>query len=283
MVNAGGQTAIMTFVGWARRAQERADGKEYEKTGDGVPAPGYTPRGSSPSSRHHHRSGFAGTMPITLLDIVLIVVMLVSGLLAMVRGFMREVLSITAWLLAAAATLYSYAKLLPLAKQYFNNDIVAAVAVVGGVFLVTLLVVSVLTIRISDMVLDSRVGALDRTLGFLFGLARGLVIVVVAFQFFTWLVPDRSQPEWVRSAKSRVVLAGTGQWLMSMLPDDPESTILKKLKKPKPEDTDNPDAPPPADQHGELGNPADKFVDAGYDRGGRIGMPQLVEALKVAR
>ena len=183
-------------------------------------------------------------MPITLLDIVLIVVMLVSGLLAMVRGFMREVLSITAWVLAAAATLYSYAKLLPLAKQYFNNDIVAAVAVVGGVFLVTLLVVSVLTIRISDMVLDSRVGALDRTLGFLFGLGRGLIIVVVAFQFFTWLVPDRSQPEWVRSAKSRVVLAGTGQWLMSMLPDDPESTILKKLKKPRPEDTDNPDAPP---------------------------------------
>jgi membrane protein required for colicin V production len=221
-------------------------------------------------------------MPITLLDIVLIVVMLVSGLLAMVRGFMREVLSITAWLLAAAATLYSYAKLLPLAKQYFNNDIVAAVAVVGGVFLVTLLVVSVLTIRISDMVLDSRVGALDRTLGFLFGLARGLVIVVVAFQFFTWLVPDRSQPEWVRSAKSRVVLAGTGQWLMSMLPDDPESTILKKLKKPRPEDTDNPDAPP-AGQHGQLGNPADKLVDAGYDRGGRIGMPQSVEALKVAR
>jgi membrane protein required for colicin V production len=189
-------------------------------------------------------------MPITLLDIVLIVVMLVSGLLAMVRGFMREVLSITAWVLAAAATLYSYGKLLPLAKQYFNNDIVAAIVVVGGVFLVTLLVVSVLTIRISDMVLDSRVGALDRTLGFLFGLGRGLVIVVVAFVFFTWLVPDRSQPEWVKSAKSRVVLVGAGQWLMSMLPDDPESTILNKLKK-HPEDTDNPGTASP-DQHSEL-------------------------------
>ena len=82
-------------------------------------------------------------MPITLLDIVLIVVMLVSGLLAMVRGFMREVLSIIAWVLAAVATLYSYAKLLPYAKQYFNNDMVAAVAVIGGVFLVTLLVVSI--------------------------------------------------------------------------------------------------------------------------------------------
>jgi len=131
-------------------------------------------------------------MPLTLLDIVLLAVMLVSGLLAMVRGFMREVLSITAWVVAAGATLYSYTKLLPYAKQYFNNDIVAAIAVIGGVFLITLLIVSVFTIRISDMVLDSRVGALDRTLGFLFGLGRGLIIVVVAFLFFTWLVPDRS-------------------------------------------------------------------------------------------
>ena len=193
-------------------------------------------------------------MPITLLDIVLILVMLISGLLAMVRGFMREVLSIIAWILAAGATLYSYSKLLPLAKQYFNNDIVAAVAVVGGVFLLTLLVVSVLTVRLSDMVLDSRVGALDRTMGFLFGLARGLVIVVVAFTFFTWLVPDRSQPEWVKGAKSRVVLTGTGQWLMSMLPEDPEATILKRLKRPKPGETDTPDSAP--DQHGELGRPA---------------------------
>ena len=214
-------------------------------------------------------------MPITLLDIVLIAVMLISGLLAMVRGFMREVLSITAWILAAAATLYSYSKLLPLAKQYFNNDIVAAVAVVGGVFLVTLLVVSVLTIRISDMVLDSRVGALDRTLGFLFGLARGLIIVVVAFQFFIWLVPDRSQPEWVRGAKSRVVLTSTGIWLMSMLPDDPESTILKKLKRPRPEDADQPETP---GQRGQLFDPADKLAGAGYDRGSRIGIRQLVEA-----
>jgi membrane protein required for colicin V production len=190
-------------------------------------------------------------MPITLLDIVLIVVMLISGLLAMVRGFMREVLSITAWILAAVATLYSYGKLLPYAKEYFNSDIVAAVAVVGSVFLITLLVVSVLTIKVSDMVLDSRVGALDRTLGFLFGLGRGLIIVVVAFQFFTWLVPDRSQPEWVKSAKSRVVLAGTGQWLISMLPEDPENTILNKLKRPRPEDTETPDATPDQ-QHSEL-------------------------------
>ncbi len=175
-------------------------------------------------------------MPVTLLDIILIGVMLVSALLAMIRGFMREVLSIAAWVIAALVTLYSFSKLLPLAKTYFNNDIVAYAVVIGGTFLGTLLVVSVITVRFSDMVLDSRVGALDRTMGFLFGLARGLVIVVVAFLFFAWLVPDRSQPEWIRSAKSRVVLQGTGDWLMSMLPEDLDATISKRLKKPKPEE-----------------------------------------------
>src|SRR6202049_3345062 len=183
-------------------------------------------------------------MPITLLDVILIGVMLISAVLAMIRGFMREILSIAAWVLAALATLYSYAKLLPYAKSYVNNDIVATAGVVAGTFLLTLLLVSVVTVRFSDMVLDSRVGALDRTLGFLFGLARGLIIVVVAFLFFAWLVPPRTQPTWVANAKSKVVLQSTGDWLMSMLPDGPETTILKRLKRPKIEDGEPQDAQP---------------------------------------
>jgi membrane protein required for colicin V production len=199
-------------------------------------------------------------MPITLLDIILLAVMLISGLLALIRGFMREILSIGAWGVAAVVTLYSYGRVLPLAKQYFNSDMVAAGVSAGGIFLGTLLIVSIITARVSDMVLDSRVGALDRTLGFLFGLGRGLVIVVVAFLFFAWLVPDRSQPEWVRSAKSKVVLQNTGQWLMSMLPDDPESTILKRLKRNKPEDQDQPETP--AGGRSSLGAPAGRFAAA---------------------
>src|ERR1700743_3825282 len=135
-------------------------------------------------------------MPITILDLVLLGVMLISGLLAMVRGFMREILSIAAWGTAAIVTLYSFGKLLPTAKAYFNNDTVASIVVVAGVFLGTLIVVSVITVRISDMVLDSRIGALDRTLGFLFGLARGLVIVVVAVLVFNSLVAGRRPPGW---------------------------------------------------------------------------------------
>ena len=205
-------------------------------------------------------------MPITILDLVLLGVMLISGLLAMVRGFMREVLSIAAWGTAALVTLYSFGKLLPTAKTYFSNDTLASIAVVAGVFIGTLIIVSVITVRISDMVLDSRIGALDRTLGFLFGLARGLLIVVVAFLFFTWLVPEKQRPDWVTGAKSRVVLQGTGDWLLSLLPDDPENTILKRFKKNKPEDEQT-----DADQ------PAPAIGGDGYSKPARDSLKKLIE------
>src|SRR4029434_4685196 len=159
------------------------------------------------------------------LDIILLIVMLISGLLAMIRGFMREILSIGAWGVAAVVTLYSYSRVLPMAKQYFTSDTVATAVSVGGVFLATLLIVSIITARISDMVLDSRVGALDRTLGFLFGLGRGLVIVVVAFLFFAWLVPGPKQPDGVRNAKSLEVLNKTGEWLQALLPQDMDNYL----------------------------------------------------------
>ena len=218
-------------------------------------------------------------MPLTLLDIILLVVMLISGILAMVRGFMREVLSIASWAAAALLTVYAYPKLLPMAKQYVANDMAASAVVIGGVFLGTLLVVSVITIKISDMILDSRVGALDRTLGFLFGLARGLLIVVVAFLFFVWLVPERSQPDWVKNAKSRAVLENTGKAIMSILPDDPEGLLRQFKRKRDGEEPAEPPAEPPArPQRGAGTDKADPDEQRGYARGDRVGMQRLLES-----
>jgi membrane protein required for colicin V production len=210
-------------------------------------------------------------MPITILDLVLLAVMLISGLLAMVRGFMREILSIAAWGAAALLTLYAYPKLLPTAKTYFSSDTIATAVVIAGVFIGTLIVVSIVTVRISDMILDSRIGALDRTLGFLFGLARGLLIVVVAYQFFIWLVPDKQRPDWVTAAKSRTVLQGTGDWLMALLPDDPENTILKRFKKTKP-DEEQTDA-----------EPATAPAADGYSKPARDSLKKLIEGKPAAK
>jgi membrane protein required for colicin V production len=171
-------------------------------------------------------------MPIALLDFIVLGIVLISALLAMVRGFTREVLSIASWAAAAAATLYFLPDVRDWARAQLNlqPEILADVIAGAGIFLITLLLVSLVTMRLSDFILDSRVGPFDRALGFLYGGARGLLLAVVAFLFFNWLVPERSQPGWVVDSASKPILESTGESLLAMLPDDPEATILKQLK-----------------------------------------------------
>jgi membrane protein required for colicin V production len=232
-------------------------------------------------------------MTPTPLDFGLLAVMLISGVLAMVRGFMREVLSIASWVIAAVVTLYGYSRVLPFVKQYVQNDLFATGIAVGGLFLLTLLVVSLFTVKISDLVLDSRIGALDRSLGFLFGLARGLVIMVVAFLFFTWLVPAKTEPDWVKNARSRPILQSTGDWIKSVLPDDPENAILQRLRKPRGDDqTPAPDTnpaptPPGRTDRGTNPNPSQTNTknptEPAYKRNDRAGVNQLIESTRASQ
>jgi len=171
-------------------------------------------------------------MPITLLDGILLAIMLVSAVLAMIRGFSREVLSIVSWIAAAGAAFYLYAQLTPSVQQYVpsiaSNETVANIIAAAVVFLVTLIFVSVITMKIADFIIDSRIGALDRTLGFVFGAVRGMLLVTVALLFFNWLVPE-DQPTWVAEAKSKQMLESIGERIVALLPEDPEGTILDRL------------------------------------------------------
>jgi membrane protein required for colicin V production len=166
------------------------------------------------------------------LDLGLIVVVLISAFLAMLRGFTREVLAIASWGAAAVAAIYLHPLVLPYVKPYIAKDVIALAVAAAAVFFVTLIAVSLITVKLSDAILDSKVGALDRSLGFLFGAVRGLLLCVIAFVFFNWLVPVQTQPQWVKTARMRPLLQATGDQLMAVLPDDPEG-LLNKLKKPK--------------------------------------------------
>lgn len=184
-------------------------------------------------------------LPVTALDLVVLGVVLLSALLAAVRGFTREVLAIGSWVAAAAAAYVFHPMVLPYAKEYIPNAQLALAASIAAVFLGTLVIVSFITVRISDLILDSKIGALDRTLGFLFGAARGLLIAVIAFVFFDRLVGEKQQPDWVRTAKLRPVLKETGDQIIAILPDDPESMIAKwKAKKRLEGDQGDPGEPP---------------------------------------
>jgi membrane protein required for colicin V production len=170
-------------------------------------------------------------MPITLLDGILVGFTLVSAMLAMVRGFSREILSIASWIAAAAAAFFFYKPLLPYIQPYIDNPQIAMAASAGAVFIVALIIVTLVTMKIADAIIDSRVGALDRTLGFLYGAARGILVVAVALLFFDWLVGARP-PAWIAEAKSRPLLESIGQKIEDMLPDDPENSILKRFSPP---------------------------------------------------
>ena len=102
-------------------------------------------------------------MSLTILDLIVIGAVVLSALLAAVRGFTREVLSIASWVAAAVAAWSLHPMLLPFVQQHVKQDTIALVIAIAAILLVTLVIVSLITARISDFVLDSRIGALDRT------------------------------------------------------------------------------------------------------------------------
>ncbi len=169
-------------------------------------------------------------MPFTLLDGILLLVVLISAVLAMIRGFTREVFSIASWVAAAAAAYFLWDKVLPYVQRYIDDEKIALGITIAGIFFITLLVVSLITMRISDFVLDSRAGPLDRMLGFGFGAVRGLILVIIAVLFINFFIAPDKQPEWIAMAKSKPWLNSLGQDLMNRLPEDPEAEIMQRLR-----------------------------------------------------
>ena len=164
------------------------------------------------------------------LDLAVIAIVLVSASLSMLRGFSREVLAIASWAAAAAAAYSFYPLVVPYLTPYIHKDIIAQASAAAIVFFATLIIVSLITVRLSDAILDSKIGALDRTLGFLFGVVRGFLLAVVAFAIFNWLVSEKQQPEWVRTAKTRPVLTDTADKIVAMLPEDAAATVDAWIK-----------------------------------------------------
>jgi membrane protein required for colicin V production len=219
-------------------------------------------------------------MPVTILDIIVIAVVLISAVLAMVRGFVREVLSVASWVAAAGAAYLGYKSVFPMVQPYFESKTLAVIVSAAAIFFVALVVASYITMKIADFVIDSRIGAVDRALGFVFGAVRGVLLLVVALLFFNWLVP--SPPAWVTAARSKPFLDNLGERIMAALPPDAEAAIMKKLRG---NDAAAGEQTPPAD-NGEP--PADDNPDAAaapapapsaqtYANGQRKGLDQLIE------
>jgi membrane protein required for colicin V production len=158
---------------------------------------------------------------MTWVDGVVLAVLLLSAGLAYFRGMVREVLGVGAWIGAAIAGLVAQPSVTPLVLDYVQPDWLAAGVAVGAVFLVVLIVLKILIHWLAGHVQRSALGGVDRALGFVFGLARGAFVVVLAYIVAGLAVPAMERwPEAVRQARSLPLAADGARWVVDKLPPD---------------------------------------------------------------
>lgn len=154
--------------------------------------------------------------PLTIADGAVLAVLVLSGLLAFARGFVQEVLSVAAWIGAIVVAVFALPSVRPLAQQLIDQPLVADIAAGGVIFLVALIVLSILTGMIARRVKASQLSAVDRSLGFLFGVARGALVVCLAYLAVAWLVPKQEHPAWLQNARSLPLVESGADWLKSV-------------------------------------------------------------------
>jgi len=155
---------------------------------------------------------------LTVVDWIVIGVVAVSALLAMVRGFVKEVLSVFAWVGAILGTLYGFGLARQIAAKFIEWPQVADIVAGVVLFVAIIVALSMISSAIGKAVQATQFNLLDRSLGLLFGLLRGAVVVCLAYLLLSLVLPVKEQPEYIRKAKL-IGLAETGaEWLYKLVP-----------------------------------------------------------------
>lgn len=166
---------------------------------------------------------------LTAFDVGVGILVLISAILATARGLTREVLSLVTWAGSAGIAVYMWKYHPEIAEGFIRDPLIAQVATVVVTFIVCLIVLHLITMRIADFVVDSRIGPLDRTLGFVFGVARGILIAVVVVVFGLWLIPNAETMPWIAGSKTLTPLQNVGSSIEAALPPDMETWLTNML------------------------------------------------------
>ncbi|MGC6471298.1 MAG: CvpA family protein [Parvibaculales bacterium] len=174
------------------------------------------------------------------LDIVIVVVVSVSTAIAVLRGFTKEVLSITGWVLALLGTLYSFPLTKPLARDFISPDWLADGIVLMLTFILILIGFNLVAHVFSKQIKKSNFGGLDRILGAAFGVLRGLLVLVFAYYVVLLLLPYEEHPGWLKDGKLMPFVQASTTGIMRLIPienlSDRIPTIDEMLSEPGYED-----------------------------------------------
>lgn len=153
-------------------------------------------------------------LPLNMFDFAVIGVVLVSAVIAFARGFVREILSVAAFIAAALAALWASPQVAPSVRDFVQPDWLAMLAVVVGIFLAVFIGVTMITHSLTSMLhRGDQVGFIDRVLGLGFGLARG--VFFIALFVIMWTSAIAPSPDFMRDAYTCDLSVKTAQAIQS--------------------------------------------------------------------
>lgn len=155
---------------------------------------------------------------MTWADGVAIGIVVLSGLLALARGFVREVLGIGAWIGAALAAFAFYPDVEQQLAGLVHQPKLILPLSIGIVFIVVLIVLSIISAWLGSRVRDSMLSGVDRTLGLAFGIVRGGVIVCLAYIGLSIFLQPSEWPSGVADARFLGYAETGSQWIVDFLP-----------------------------------------------------------------
>ncbi|GFZ77083.1 hypothetical protein GCM10011497_00870 [Elstera cyanobacteriorum] len=164
-------------------------------------------------------------------DIAVVIVVLISGVLAFLRGFVREALGIAAWIGAAFIAMQVQPMTMGIAMDLIGMEVIAKYGSWVVIFLVALIILSIVSGALSNMIKDTSLNALDRSLGFVFGLARGaLLISVVYFLGAQLMNKNAPPPEWLAQAKTYPLIQRGADMVAVFVPRDQSEEAARALE-----------------------------------------------------
>ncbi|MBY0406362.1 MAG: CvpA family protein [Rickettsiales bacterium] len=141
---------------------------------------------------------------LNLFDAGVIGVMVLSCLFAFFRGFVREMLSLGAWIGAALVTVYYFPHVAAMLKPHFKSTVGATGVATLGVYTAALIAFSIFNAIILKFVRSGKeVGMLDNLLGLGFGMGRGALLVSLGYFILTIAMPEKEYPQWLQTSVTR--------------------------------------------------------------------------------
>ncbi|MGH3184591.1 MAG: CvpA family protein [Streptosporangiaceae bacterium] len=151
-------------------------------------------------------------------DLLVLGVVGLSALFGLVRGLVREVLGIGAWIGAAVLAVLAFPWAASEARGAIHNPEIADGVAIAAVFLVCLVALSLIAAWIGGVVRHSALGGLDRTLGLIFGIARGAVLIMIAYIVVGLVEAPAVWPGAVQSARALPYAYDGATWMVHLLP-----------------------------------------------------------------